>query len=94
MKQKKTKPEGKGKLLPMLSDSLEAFLPATRMEITSNREAIVEGCRGVIEYTPEQIRLAGDKITLRFRGTGLEIRNLTTQSAVVTGSILSVDFLL
>lgn len=90
---KESRPKKKN-IIPILTGEADAFLPATRLEVTSNKEALVEGCRGVLEYGPEQIKLAGEKLMLRFQGTDLEIKNLTTQSALVVGNIISVEFLL
>lgn len=80
--------------MPIFGEDIDAFLPTTRMEVTANREALVEGCRGILEYSPNQIRLAGEKLVLKFQGTDLELKNLTTQSALVVGNIASVEFLL
>jgi len=65
----------------------------TRIEINSNREAVVENCRSILEYTPEIIRLLTPKMTVRFIGKDLRIENMSKSSAMVTGKIESLEFL-
>ena len=64
----------------------------SHMELSGNREAIVEGCKGVVEYDEGIIRLNLGKNIVRFTGTGLSIRTLTLEQAIITGNILSIDF--
>ena len=71
---------------------VEAFAKNARIELISNREATIDGCRGVLEYTPESIRVNIGHITVRFSGRGLELRSLNDHEAVITGFIAGVDF--
>lgn len=69
-----------------------ALLPSVRVELLSNRQAVVEGCRGIVEYGPECIRLSADKLILRFTGSRLEIRCFTPESITVEGLIASLTY--
>ena len=69
-----------------------ALRGVSHMELSGNREAIVEGCKGVVEYDEGIIRLNLGKNIVRFTGTGLSIRTLTLEQAIITGNILSIDF--
>lgn len=64
----------------------------THMEINSNREAIVEGCSGVLEYDSDIVRVRTGKLTVKFQGRGLAIKCLTADSLVVTGFITGIEF--
>ena len=64
-----------------------------QIEMAGNREAIVEGCQGVLEYDENIIRLSTGKMSIRFMGRGLQIRVLTRDSAVVEGFITHVEFI-
>ena len=63
------------------------------MEINGNREAVVEGCSGVLEYNSQVVRIVARGRTVRFKGRGLTIRSLTADSLVVAGFITSIEFL-
>ncbi len=63
------------------------------VELSGNREAVVEGKCAILEYDEEIIRLRAGKYTLRFTGRGLSLRNLRRDSAIVEGYILSVEYL-
>lgn len=64
-----------------------------RMELTGNRRAVVEGCRRVLEYEEDCIRLETEDGVVRFRGRDLCVNCLTDRCAVVSGTVLSVEFL-
>ena len=66
---------------------------AARMELSGNRRAVVESCKGILEYEEGVIRLNTGSGVLRFMGRELGLSCLTEDSAVVTGFILSVEFL-
>ena len=75
-----------------LEEPAAAFLSQVRGELLGNRQAVVEGCRGIIEYSDSCIRLSTPRLILKFTGTGLEIKALTDTSAIVEGTILSVEY--
>ena len=66
---------------------------AARVELSGNRRAVVEGCRGMLEYEEGVIRLNTTSGIVRFMGRDLTMNCLTEDSAVVSGTILSVEFL-
>lgn len=60
--------------------------------LSSNREATVDGCRGVLQYDDDVIRLNAGSVVVRFVGKDLMIRFIKAEQAFITGQILSVDF--
>ena len=64
-----------------------------RLELTGNRRAVVEGCRRVLEYEEDRIRLQTEDGVVRFMGRDLCVNCLTDGCALVTGILLSVEFL-
>ena len=82
----------KEKLTQELEIPQAALRGVSHMELSGNREAIIEGCKGVVEYDEGIIRLNLGKNIVRFTGTGLSIRTLTLEQAIITGNILSIDF--
>ena len=83
----------------MLAKTVKALdLPAdilsgmAHLELSGNREAVVDGCRGVLEYDENVIRLTTGKLTIRFTGRGLELRNLKRASVIIQGYFTSIEF--
>ena len=71
---------------------MEEGLPP-KIEINSDKEAVVYGCRGILEYSPERIRLITSKMTIRFCGFDLVITSMDRAAVVVCGKIISIEFL-
>lgn len=63
------------------------------MELNGNREAVVEGCSGVLEYDETVVRIRTPGQVVRFTGRGLSIRCLTADALVVAGYITGIEFL-
>ena len=84
------------KVLKKAGDSLREaaadLLPPMRVELLSDRQAVVDGCRGILEYNECCIRLCTGAVTVRFTGEGLQMRNFGSLGAVVEGRIRSVEF--
>lgn len=81
---------GLGALLEIPPSSLSGI---SQMEIAGNREAVITGCQGVLEYDENVIKLTTGKMSIRFMGRGLQIKVLTHDSAVVTGFITNIEFI-
>lgn len=83
-------------VLETLGSNLEAPPLAkkgmSRVEVTGNSEAVVDGCRGVLEYDDGVISLSLGSRFVRFRGDNLQIHTLLDEQALITGAILSVEF--
>lgn len=70
-----------------------ALTGAAHIELVGNRRAVVEGCRGILEYTDDTVRLQTGSGAVRFTGRALSMSSLTEDSAVVEGFILSLEYL-
>ena len=70
-----------------------SIVTGARIEINSNHEAIVENCRGVLEYTPNCIRLITAKMTVKLSGRQLCMGSMSRNCAVITGVIDSIEFI-
>ena len=62
-------------------------------EINSNKEVNVEGCRGIIQYEKNLVKLNMQNMVTIFCGRNLEIKCLTKDSLIITGFVTSVQFL-
>ena len=75
-------------------DGLPAEIKGPITEIYSNKEAVIDGCKGVLDYyeTLVKLRVAGG--TLTFSGADLSLLELGESSARITGQIANVEFAL
>lgn len=62
------------------------------IEIVSNCCALVDGCKGILEYDDNIIKLSLGKKSVCFSGNGLSIRSLSMEQALVEGFIVSLEF--
>jgi sporulation protein YqfC len=63
------------------------------IELAGNREAVVDGCKGVVEYDDRTVRLSTGKMVVKLSGRDLNIRVLTHNSAIINGFISSIEFI-
>lgn len=81
--------ESIGRCFDLPQDALSGY---AHIELFGNREAIVEGCRGVLEYTDATVALNTGKLTVRFCGSNLTITAMQDSSTVIRGIITAIDF--
>lgn len=62
------------------------------IEMLGNAEAIIDGCQGILHYDDTQIRLNLGKGSVCFEGSGLEIKSLSFEQAIIKGLIATVHF--
>lgn len=62
-----------------------------RLEMCGNRQILVEGCGGVLEYTQEAVRLRYGRLVLRFTGRGLCLHALSARSLTISGWITGME---
>lgn len=67
---------------------------AVHCAISSNREAVFEGSRGVLEYNDQTIRINTSGFIVKFSGRGLSIRCLTESSMIIEGFITSIEYIM
>ena len=98
-RRRSTRPEIKKLPADVLQKTIRALeLPPdvvasmAHFEMSGNREIVVDGCRGVIEYSKDVIKLNVGKLTVRFVGRELELRNLRKDSAIINGYVTAVEF--
>lgn len=62
------------------------------IELDGNLSAIVDGCKGVLEYNENTIRLNTGRLIVRVCGNALTITSMQNGQAVITGCIAGLDF--
>ncbi len=63
-----------------------------RLEMSGNHEAVIEGCKGILQYDEDTIRLNTGLLVVRFCGTDLSIPSMQSDQTIIRGQILSIDF--
>lgn len=71
---------------------INTLLDLPQIEMTGNREAVVEGCQGIVEYDETSIQLRTKYHILQFTGADLQIKTMTDTSVVVQGMIAGLSF--
>ncbi|OUP11987.1 hypothetical protein B5F35_09500 [Anaeromassilibacillus sp. An200] len=73
---------------------LHRAVSGPHIELLGNREAVVEGCQGILEYDDGVVRVRAGRLVVRFTGRGLKIRCMTADSLVVEGFLLGMEFMI
>ena len=84
-KRKNTEKRRRGGALPPM-------LAGACIELSSNREAVLEGSKGVLEYSPEVIRVNTAGMVVTFSGRELDLRCISDSALIIGGFITRVDF--
>ena len=71
---------------------LPVSLNEPSLEFLSNKEVTVEGSRGVLSYSEEQIRVNTEGMTLCFFGRNLNLKCISPSALVISGFILKLEF--
>lgn len=62
------------------------------IELYANREAAIEGCKGIVEYGEDKIVLNLGSVCAKFCGSGLQIRAFDGESAALCGTFCAIEF--
>lgn len=74
-------------------DLPEDLLPGSgRLTLSGGRQALVEGHRGILEYTPERVVVSFGREKLSIMGDGLLLRAMNAGELFVTGRIRAAEW--
>ena len=62
------------------------------LTLTGNRQAVVDGCDGIVDYDETQVIFRAGRLRVHIIGTQLQLKRLTDHSAIVEGYLASVEF--
>lgn len=62
------------------------------IEFTGNREAVIEGSRGVLEYSTERVSVNTAGMIVVLSGRGLNLRCISDAALIIDGFITGVEF--
>lgn len=83
----------RGRLESKLELPVGVLTAAPRIECYGTRRAIVENCKRILECTEDRICLCTAVGVVRLTGQTLCLHCRTAECAVVTGQLLSIEFL-
>ena len=85
-----------GERVQQMGDQMDLpaqLLPGfSHVELVQNRQAAVDGVKGVLGYSDTQIQLNLGEMVLTFKGAGLCIRSYQLEQLILTGTIAEVHF--
>ena len=72
----------------------QSILGALHMEISSNREVIFEGSKGILEYNDRSIKINAGQYVVAFQGRGLHIQTMTERDIVIHGFLTAIEYII
>ena len=61
--------------------------------VIGNEEINIENYKGVIEYSPEKIRINTECGVLKINGEKLSFKQITSENIIVTGVIQKLEYI-
>ncbi len=86
---RKTKAKKEKKFIPVP----ESLSTEPKIEILGNREIIIDGCKGVVEYGENLIKLSTGELVIAFEGIDLLVKSFDNQIAIINGNISEISFI-
>ena len=72
--------------------ALPPSVSSSCIELSGNREVLIEGSRGVLEYSPETIRVNTPDMILSVFGRGLDLRCISESALIIDGFVTRLEF--
>ncbi len=80
------------KFTEMLELPKELILNTPRMTMVGNRDIMIENHKGILEFGCERVRINTGTGTVKISGSGLLIKEITSEDIIISGSIDSIEF--
>ena len=71
----------------------DALAGAPRVEIVGDGELRMAPHRGILAYGRSEIHISGGDVVVLVRGEELELRAMTQEELLITGTIAAVEFM-
>lgn len=79
-------------LAGLLEIPQDLVLDLPRITMLGNRQLLVENHKGIVEYTPELVRIKLNQGELVIGGTDLTLGNLQVEQVLVEGTVAVVKY--
>ena len=73
-------------------NSFLSTLNAPCIELSGNRELLIEGSKGVLEYATDSVRINTDGMIVNVAGRELNLRCISDSALIIDGFIISLSF--
>ena len=70
----------------------ELFPGGGRLTLSGGRQALIEGQRGILEYTPERLVVSFGREKLSLSGNGLKLQAMNAGELLVSGRICTAEW--
>lgn len=71
----------------------EITLNLPKISMIGSNQMLVENHRGVIEYTPQRIRVNSSIGVIRIQGSEMKLKNIAADDIMITGGIKVIEFI-
>jgi len=78
-----------GEALDVPARALPGF---SHVELMGNRQAVIEGVKGVLGYSEHEIKLSLSDLVITVHGQGLTISGYQQEALTMSGTIAQIDF--
>lgn len=96
-KKKESKQQGRKKVREKFAEITnlpkEIILNIPKITIVGNRDMIIENYKGIVEYESGRIKLNTGAGIIEITGKELVISEITSEDAIISGSINSLEFI-
>ncbi|HZK34872.1 MAG TPA: sporulation protein YqfC [Bacillota bacterium] len=89
--QRKRMDEMKSTISDMFDLPKDIMLNLPKIIMVGNTQMLVENHKGIIEYTPDRIRINSTIGVIRVRGNNMQLRNIGADDIMVTGGIKLIE---
>ena len=81
------------KLSDAVDMPLESLYNLAQMQVLGNREIVLEGCKGILEYDDNVIRVGTKTMEISFWGNQLTLKCLNTDTIIIEGNLERIEFI-
>ncbi len=64
-----------------------------RLTIHGNKEAELEGSRGILEYCSDSVKVNAGRCIIAFKGRGLHLKCMNESDLIIEGFIISIEYI-
>ncbi len=80
------------KLAHVLDIPQDTIGNASHIEIANNTRVLIEGCKGILEYEADHIRISTGKMIVKFTGRNLSLCCMNCDNVEIEGFFTSIEF--
>ncbi|NLP46215.1 MAG: sporulation protein YqfC [Epulopiscium sp.] len=93
MMRKKEEKQAKKKMTDWFEFPKEVIMDLPVISLIGREELFLENYKGMIEYNDEQMRISTTCGILKVVGRNLHLKVMTTENIIITGTILSIEYI-